>query len=173
MKHLLFVVGGRGVGKTTIGLQVAQRLGYRFCDTDEMVCGSVDQSITEIVEQRGWQEFRRIEREILEKCSLLDKTVVATGGGSVLHKNLWDNIKQHALVVWLTAPPGVCEKRVRADRGNNNRPSLTEFGALEEFALVDKERLPLYRRVADLTIDTATLDRACIVADIVSAISRT
>lgn len=167
------MVGGRGVGKTTIGLLVAQRLGYRFCDTDDMICGSVDQSITEIVEQSGWQEFRRIEREVLEKCSLLDKAVVATGGGCVLHEHIWENIRQHGLVIWLKAPAAVCEKRVRADRGNDNRPSLTGLEALEELALVYKERLPLYRRVADLTIDTATLDRACIVADIVSEISKT
>jgi shikimate kinase len=171
MKQSCYLIGARGVGKTFIGRLLARRLGYDFLDTDELVQQKADRTIAELVEQQGWPAFRAIEGDVLSACSRLERVVVATGGGAVLHNEVWPQIKQRALVIWLTAPIETVLQRIATDPGSSSlRPSLTGGNQRQEYEAVLQEREPLYRRIADRTIAAGSLDSDRIVADIIKIV---
>lgn len=171
MQKSLFLIGARGAGKTFVGASLAEHLDYRFYDTDELICLRQECRISEIVSHHGWPEFRRVEQIILEECCSLQKCVIATGGGAVLHEEVWQDIKQRGVVIWLKAPVETLINRIAGDeKSMDSRPSLTGAGTLEEYRKVLHERTPLYERTAHHIIDTGPLDRTQIVTDIVRVI---
>lgn len=168
MKQSCYLIGSRAVGKTFIGRLLAGRLGYDFVDTDELIQQQSGMTIAELVGQQGWPAFRTIERDVLDACSRLDRVVVATGGGAVMHSEVWPRIKERALVIWLTAPVETVLQRIGADPGSASlRPPLLGGNQRQEYETVLREREPLYRRLADRTIAAGSLDSDRIVADII------
>jgi shikimate kinase len=158
LKKLIFLIGYRAVGKTTVGKKLAHRLGYTFVDSDALICELKHGSVDEIVKAEGWEGFRRAEQDVLQALGLRRQSVIATGGGAILHQHLWPGLKEHGLVVWLTAAPDVICERILADRvSQSQRPSLTGKGLCEEVLEVLREREPLYRKNADLIVDTGKL----------------
>ncbi|CAG0910881.1 unnamed protein product, partial [Cyprideis torosa] len=170
MKPLLVLIGYRAVGKTTIGRELAHRLGYAFLDTDSEVQSSAGKTIADIVEQEGWPTFRRLEKEVLTRLCSLEKTVVASGGGAILHSDIWPQIKKKGHVLWLSASPEVICQRIAYDQMHGvKRPSLLgekEKNALDEVVAVLKERLPLYADLADKKIHTEGRSRDDLVEEI-------
>ncbi len=155
MCNLIILVGYRGVGKTTIGRELADSIGYDFCDTDDEVVRLHKASIVEIVAREGWQAFRQYEKEVLQSLKEREKTVVATGGGAILHQTQWRELKDAGLIFWLSADEMVLQQRLEKDMaGSGQRPPLTERAAAEEIAEVLRERIPLYRQTAHYQIDT-------------------
>lgn len=73
MIQLLYLVGGRGGGKTIIGRMLAKQLDFDSCDTDERICEPTGSSVSKYVEFRGWQQFREVEINILASCALMQK----------------------------------------------------------------------------------------------------
>ncbi len=166
-KRSIILVGARAVGKTTIGRKLAASLGYAFCDTDELIQEQAGRAIAELVAEQGWPAFRALEREVLVDCADRESTVVATGGGAVLHLDVWPQIKRRTFVVWLTAPLAVVRARLGADPHSvSMRPSLTGEDVVHEYERVLRQREPLYRDVADRIIDCDALDSDRIVSDI-------
>lgn len=156
MHSLIFLVGYRGVGKTTIGRQLAESRGYDFIDTDEEIVRQKNAKISEIVAAEGWEGFRRQERDVLRSLKNLSKTVVATGGGAVIHRLEWLDLREIGVVFWLTAAVEIIEDRIRRDRSSSHqRPSLTGFNSEEEITTLLKERNPLYQQTAHHCIDTS------------------
>ncbi len=171
MKQSCYLIGSRGVGKTSVGRLLARRLDVDFIDTDELVQQQSGMTIAELVGQQGWPAFRAIEQDVLWRCSRLDRVVVATGGGAVLHSEVWRQIKERALVIWLTAPIETVLQRIDADPGSASlRPPLTNGDQFREYEAVLQEREPLYRRLADRTIAAGSLDSDRIVADIIEIV---
>jgi len=167
----LFLIGGRGAGKSYVGSLLAQRLAFRFLDTDEMICDRTGVSISEIVQQKGWVAFRQLEREVLASCCELRQCIVATGGGSVVHVEEWNTIKAVSYVFWLKASTATLTRRISSDLlQRDNRPSLTGEDIVSEYRHIYQERKPRYENLADFTINTDSLDREDIVADIVNVL---
>lgn len=155
MHDLILLVGYRGVGKTTIGRQLAKSYGFTFLDTDEEIMRRRGASVADIVAAEGWQAFRRYEREVLQSLRNLTGTVVASGGGAVVHQEVWQELRGKGVVFWLTAAVEVLQERLRYDRSSpGQRPSLTGSGMEEEIADLLKVRNPLYRQTAHHCIDT-------------------
>lgn len=100
MAHL-YLVGNMGSGKTTIGEQVAQRLGMSFTDLDRDVEWMAGQTIAELFAQRGEEAFRQLEREALARTIILMDTVVATGGGVVLREDNRALMRRKGWVIYL------------------------------------------------------------------------
>lgn len=164
----IFLIGARGAGKSTIGASLAERLGRPFYDTDRMICQRAGKSVAEIVEDAGWPGFRRLEAEVLADCLAFSASVIATGGGAVLHRQLWRRRDPGSLVVWLKVEVDTLVSRLRGDSsGSRGRPSLTGQSAADEVAEVVSRRLPLYRELAHIIIDADALDISTIVTDIV------
>lgn len=168
MSDLIFLVGYRGVGKTTIGKGLAKSLEYDFLDTDEEIVRLRHAEITDIVTNEGWEGFRRYEREVLRSLRNLSRTVVATGGGAVVHRQEWKDLGKNGVVVWLTAEVEVLRDRLHEDQLNHSqRPSLTGTGLEDEIATVLSERNPLYQQISHHCLDTGMKEAHEIVHEIV------
>ena len=159
MDNRIFLIGYRAVGKTTVGRELASAEGIDFFDTDQIICQKRNSSIAAIVREEGWEGFRRLEREVLQEFAGRGGCVVATGGGAILHRDIWDMLKSRSLIVWLSASAEVLVSRFRQDAGSGeNRPSLTGEGACVELFEVLRQREPLYRATAHMEIDAGLLD---------------
>jgi len=158
MSGIIILIGYRGVGKTSIGRRLAQELGFAFFDTDREVEKIKGMSINSIVESEGWQAFRECERRVVRSLGTLRDTVVATGGGAVMHEADWREVKEDAMIIWLTADPKVIVTRIVSDKGSKNqRPSLTNCDLEEETVKLLEQRHPIYRRLAEVSVDTGNV----------------
>lgn len=158
MKKNIFLVGFRAVGKTTIGCLLAKKIGYSFQDTDLLISEQQGLSVNEIVIEDGWNAFRAYEKNILKTVATLSSGVIATGGGAVLHHEVWPGIKEVASVVWLTADQEIIISRIQSDNSNEDvRPSLSGKNAADEVSEILTERSPLYRTISDFSVDTGRM----------------
>lgn len=172
MKQIVFLIGFRAVGKTTIGKKLADRLGFSFLDTDALICEKKGATVHAIVQSEGWDGFRRCEQEILQELVNCRQCVIATGGGAILHQHLWTALKEHGYVVWLTADPDIICQRIYTDASvsEDQRPSLTGKSVCVEIREVLAVREPLYRSAADLVVDTGVLGVSEVLDDIERAV---
>lgn len=154
----LVLIGGRACGKTSVGKALAQALERPFVDLDEVLVAQAGCSIAELVAASGWPEFRRREKKLVAHYAGLAGQVLAPGGGVVLDPENVRNLREHSLVIWLTADPAILGQRLRGDDSSQEfRPSLTGADPVAEMARVLAEREPLYGAAAHLIIDTAGL----------------
>jgi len=163
MKESVYLIGGRATGKSSIGVKLAKKLGYRFLDTDTLITDEWGCSVAEIVYREGWPVFREYEKQVLFQLTPRKSFVVATGGGAILHRELWQDLKKQATVIWLMADSAILCARIAGDSTSAaQRPSLTGKDIYEELEDVLAARNPLYREAADYIIDTGkmTIDRA-------------
>lgn len=149
----IVLIGYRCTGKSSIGKRLAEILGWRFLDTDELLEQKVGMSIAEFVLKRGWDEFRKKEKEVINEISDVDNSVIATGGGVVLNEENVKILKKNGWIVWLKAEPDTIKQRMLKDKGNT-RPSLKGKDSLDEIKEVLEERIPLYQRSSDFSLDT-------------------
>ena len=154
---LIVLTGFRATGKTVVGKILADLLGYRFIDTDEEICSRLGSTITDSVDRHGWQPFRDCEQEVLLSLAGEKRTVAATGGGSVLHLQAWQQLHSRAFVIWLRADASTLVSRLTADRNTvQQRPSISGREVKTEIPSLLEERDPLYRAGSDIALETAT-----------------
>ena len=162
-RRKIILIGYRACGKTSVGTLLARQLGWELLDLDAEIVRRTGSEIRELVASRGWDHFRALERELLQEVAGRHRLVVATGGGAVLHREVWPALRQGSLVVWLRADPAAIAARLSADPvSSRQRPALTDQGLLAEIDEVLAQREKLYRQTADLAIDTTTLGPAVI-----------
>ncbi|NJN22232.1 MAG: shikimate kinase [Leptolyngbya sp. RL_3_1] len=137
----LYLVGMMGAGKSTLGKQVAQQLGYRFFDTDSLITQVAGQPIPEIFAQSGEVAFRDLETQVLTQLAPYTRLVVATGGGIVLRRQNWGQL-HHGVVIWLDVPLAELQRRLQGDQ---TRPLLQRSDWPEHLAQLLQERQNLYR----------------------------
>ncbi len=153
----LILVGYRGCGKSTVGAVLAERLGRRFVDLDQVVTEQAGRTIREIFAEEGEEGFRRREREALLSVRKSKNSVLALGGGAVLNQDNRTFARRMGKVVWLRAPAVVLWSRIRTDpKTFTDRPSLTSADGLAEVEVLLAERERLYRAVAHHTVDTVS-----------------
>lgn len=153
---MVFLVGARGAGKTTVGRLLAGRLGCRFADTDHEIAAHCGKSVAEIVGLEGWAGFRAREGATLRRLARAigaGRAVIATGGGMVLFRANREYMRRSGLVVWLDAPAEILLARVLADADYAQRPPLGGKAPAEEMACVLAERAPLYANAAHFRLD--------------------
>jgi len=140
-----------GAGKTTVGRQLAKRLGKSFCDSDREIEARTGVRVAVIFDIEGETGFRKRETEAIEQLTALDDVVLATGGGAVLDPRNREFLKTRGFVIYLHAQPLVLSQRTRSDK---SRPLLQGGDPRDRLEKLYAERDPLYREVADLVIDT-------------------
>jgi len=154
----IVLVGYRATGKSTIGRELASKLSFSFVDTDALVRSKCNSTIEEIVASQGWDAFRKCEAEALQECFGFSKVVIATGGGAILHRKVWEQYGKDCFVVWLTADLEVLAARLTASvSAGAERPTLTGKAIGAEIAEVLQVRTPLYREFSDFDIDTGKM----------------
>ncbi len=142
MGKKIFLIGFMGSGKTTIGKLLAERLGWKFIDVDELIEKKEGMKIRDIFKYKGESYFRKLERETLEE--VVDKnenTVVATGGGLGANPEALKLMKERGLVVWLDVDFEEFKRRCSKD---GNRP-LLRLGEKELRNLFEK-RSSVYKQ---------------------------
>lgn len=125
----IVLTGLRGSGKTKIGRILAEKLKWNFADIDEEIEKKEKKCIAEIVNLKGWEYFRAVEKKITQKIAELDKTVIATGGGTILDDVNLKALKKKGKFIYLYEKPEICAKRILKSK---NRPSLTKKESVEE-----------------------------------------
>jgi len=160
----IVLIGYRCAGKSSIGRLLAERLGWRFVDTDDLIERETGLKIEDIVSKRGWDGFRKIEKAVVKKVSDLNECVISTGGGVVLDQENVKRLQENGWIVWLKASPEVIKKRMLEDKESGFiRPTLTGKDPVDEIKEVLGTRTPFYKEAADLVIETNTFsqERIC------------
>lgn len=157
MSPVVVLVGPPGAGKTTIALELAERLGVDFRDTDQDVEAAKGVTVQELFVDHGEAHFRELEAQAVAAALSEHDGVLALGGGAVLSDATRTLLKEHR-VVFLDVGLAAAVSRVGM---NGNRPLLLGNVRGRLKILMDQRR-PLYEEVARLTIVTDNLDAAAV-----------
>ncbi len=146
MKNVI-LIGMPGSGKSTVGVVLAKKLGYRFIDSDLVIQEKCQKLLYQLIEERGEAGFLMLENEI--NASIMAKgAVIATGGSAVYGKEAMRHFQEIGRIVYLKLPFKELETRLG---------DLHERGVVlkEGYTLQDlyEERIPLYEKYADITIE--------------------
>jgi shikimate kinase len=144
---IVYLVGMPGSGKSTVGREVAGRLGVPFVDLDAEIERRTGSSVADIFATQGEVRFRALEATELVDASRHDPSVVACGGGVVLEPANRITLRNTGACVYLDVPLAVLEERVRPAA---DRPLIRAEGDLERLLA---ERGPLYREFAAHVVD--------------------
>jgi shikimate kinase len=142
----LILIGMPGAGKSTIGVILAKTLGYDFLDSDLVICRETGQTLQELLDTRGLEEFLELEADIASSLSPR-KTVIATGGSVPLKERAMEHLKTIGTVIYLQV--GLEELRQRL---SNIQTRGIAFGPGENLDTLYARRTPIYAQWADLTI---------------------
>lgn len=168
---VISLIGYRATGKTTVGQQLAARLGWDFVDIDREIEQTAGKSIAAIFAEDGELRFRELEREELSRQLSRNSVVVSPGGGAILDEQSRERLRQAGPVIWLQAQVETIVRRLQQDATTtSSRPSLTGQGIVEEVASVLSQRSPLYTETASLMVDTEDRSITAIVDEIVSRV---
>lgn len=140
-----------GSGKTTVGRQLARRLGLPFYDSDHLIEERLGCSIREYFAREGEAAFRDVEEQVLRGLAQGPAAVVATGGGAVVRPATREALRAAGKVIYLRSTPEELFRRVRHDR---QRPLLQVADPLARLRALHAERDPLYREAAHFNIET-------------------
>ncbi len=143
----LYFIGMMGSGKTTLGRILAERLGYKFFDTDVLVEQTTAMKVSEIFAQSGESKFRDLETQVLAELSAYKNLAIATGGGMVLRRKNWGYL-HHGITIWLDVPIEKLYQRLQSDR---TRPLLQTPDPKAKLESIYQQRRQLYAQ-ADLQI---------------------
>lgn len=143
-----------GAGKTTVGRQLARRLGRRFLDSDHEIVERTGVPVSTIFEIEGEEGFRRREAQTIAELATGCDIVLATGGGAVLNPETRRRLRETGWVVYLNVPPALLFERTRHDR---NRPLLRVSDPLARLEELYAIRDPLYRETAHFIVEGGRL----------------
>ena len=149
----IVLVGYRAAGKSTLGLLLAQRLGWPYMDIDRGIETRIDKTLSEFYEEVGEESFRRLETEVVEEMCREDECVISFGAGSIIKERNQAAARRDALVVFLEVPVRELWRRIESDpQSSDTRPKLSR-GGIEEVEEMLARREPVYRKCADVVLD--------------------
>ena len=147
----IVLIGMPGVGKSTVGVIIAKELGYQFLDSDLVIQQQEGKLLREIIEEVGAEGFIEIENRVNAAISARH-SVIATGGSAVYGREAMEHLCAISTIVYLETDFPVIEKRLADIRG---RGVVLRSG--QKHADIFEERVPLYRRYADITVNVTEL----------------
>lgn len=167
-KKIIAIIGLMGVGKTTIGAKLAEKLQLYFVDCDQEIEDCERKMIKDIFAQKGEKYFREVECQTIKNIVLRDEAVVLSlGGGAFENKETQDLLREKAIIIWLHAKVDTILHRI----GNKNtRPLLNQENKRDILEKLVKERYPAYS-TADLEFDTAEDSHDIIINKIIQEIN--
>lgn len=163
------LIGMPGVGKSTVGVVLAKKLSLAFVDTDILIQARQGRALQQILDSDGYKRLRHFEEQEILRLQA-ENSVIATGGSAVYSPRAMQHLQSISTIVFLDLPYAEICRRIRDfdTRGIACAPE-------QSFEELFEERLQLYRKYADLTIDSpgATQDEVAdsIVAELNFTIS--
>lgn len=145
MKKNIILIGMPGCGKTTIGTELSEKLGYGYIDSDSVLVARAGKRLNEIIAEQGREAFLDLEAKVnSELCAT--RCVIATGGSVIYRENAMLKLKEMGTIVYLKLPYEVIAERL----GDLKKRGVA---MKEGNTLLDlyNERVPLYERYADKT----------------------
>ena len=152
------LIGFMGVGKSTLGKKLSEKLKLEFYDTDKEVEKKTGKSINDIFIDYGEDYFREMEENII--INLLNRKeslVISFGGGAYLNANIRKNMCKKTISIWLDAD--IKSILTRLSRSNNIRPLMNKLSSNSDIEKLLKKRNKVYKK-ADIRIDISSLGRA-------------
>ena len=147
LRKNVILIGMPGVGKSTIGVVLAKRLGFRFVDSDLVIQDKYGKLLHELIDEFGVEGFWEIENRVNAELDV-QKSIIATGGSAVYGREAMERFRKTGIVVYLKLPYEELAERL-GDlylRGVTLLPGQT----LEDLY---RERTPLYEKYAHITIN--------------------
>jgi shikimate kinase len=155
---LIFFIGFSGSGKTTVGRKIARRLGFNYCDLDEMIESMSGLTTSQIFSQKGEKYFRELENQCLKKVITNKYTVVSCGGGTPMYFNNLQLMKEAGITIYLKmSTKALC---YRLERSKKTRPLLGDAKGDDLVKKIDAiiaKREPFYNQ-AQITVAADKLD---------------
>ncbi len=142
----IVLVGFMGAGKTSVGRELARRLGWRFIDLDEEIEVAAGRSVRELFRDEGEAEFRRRELEAARRAAEQKEVVIAAGGGAFAESETRAILQAEAATVWLRCDLETILERIGADP---SRPLASDRETMRELL---EQRQPTYQQ-ALLAVD--------------------
>jgi shikimate kinase len=136
------LIGFMCSGKSIVGRALAEKWGWNHVDTDEMISKDVGLAVPDIIRKKGEPAFREVERKAVQLVSLLDRTVISTGGGVPLDPGNRAALEKNGVVVWLQVSPRAVLERAGALL--KNRPLIDAARPLESIEERMSVREPVY-----------------------------
>lgn len=170
-RQIVYLIGLRATGKSTVGKLLAERLGVPFHDADVVLETRAGRTIRDIFATEGEAKFRDLEQEVLRELSESGPAVVATGGGVVLREANREVMRSSGKVVWLMADIDTMLTRLRDDPATTERRPDLAAGGRAEIEQLLQSRESLYQSCADVTIDTTGRSPEAVVETILASCS--
>ncbi len=148
----VIMIGMPGCGKSTVGVLLAKALELDFVDCDLIIQKKHGASLQKIINERGTDGFLAVEEEVLCGVDATD-SVVATGGSAVYSDRAMRHLKKDSVTLYLKLPYAEIERRLTNIKTRG--VAIQKGKTLRD--LYD-ERVPLYERYADITLDADGLD---------------
>ena len=153
MRKNLTLTGMMGVGKSTIGKNLAKKLKYNFIDVDKIIEAKEGLSINLIFKNKSESYFRKIENDITLSELKKDNSVISLGGGAFLNKTIRRNAKKFSTSFWLDVPVYGLIKRLKK---SSQRPLLFKKNIDETIKKIYFDRKKIYNE-ADFRIKCNSL----------------
>ena len=147
MKNNIVLIGMPGVGKSTVGVVLAKKMGYRFIDSDLLIQEEENALLHQIIEEKGIDGFNKIEEKV-NAAIQVENAIIATGGSVVYGQKAMEHLKQIGTVIYLELP--LEELKERLGDLHQRGVSMREGQTLEKLY---QERRPLYEKYADMVIN--------------------
>lgn len=147
-KQTLVLCGFMGCGKTTLGMAIADQLGYAFADTDEMLFAETRMTLPQMFGIGGEHYFRDREHEIIQKAALLENTVISTGGGVMTFDRNARLLAEHAEIIHIQRDFESCYAVISH---RSNRP-IAGRKSKEEMKQMYDARQAAYNRYASFIL---------------------
>lgn len=157
------LIGLPGSGKSTIGRRLAKALGLDLLDTDAEIERRTGRTVAEIFGADGEAAFRRLEEEVIREALRDHDGILSLGGGAVTTAGVRDALAGHTVVyLEISAAEGV-----RRTSGSTVRPLLAGPDRAEKYRALMDQRVPLYRKVGTIRINTNRRNPGAVVRYIV------
>ena len=147
----LALTGYRGSGKTSISNALSILIGWEKVEIDKEIEKTFNMKIPQIINVYGWKEFRLCEFNLIKEYSKYDNLVLDLGGGAILNEDNMKNIKNNGIIIFLNCHPAILIERLK---NSKIRPPLTNLNLAEEVITTLFERITLYLKYADYSINT-------------------
>ena len=125
----IFLIGFMGSGKTTVGKKLASTLGYLFMDMDKVIEEESGMPVIRIFDEKGEDEFRRMEHDLILRIIQMEDTVISTGGGVPCFDNNLELINKHGISIYLKMKPEDLLKRLKGSK--YERPLIRDLSPKE------------------------------------------
>jgi shikimate kinase len=168
-KKIIAIVGLMGVGKTTVGGKLAEKLKYYFIDCDSEIEDRNHKTVAEIFAQDGEKYFRESEEKVIEEIVNREENIILSlGGGAFVSKKTQEILKDKAIVIWLEASVDEILHRIGK---KNNRPLLNNKNKREILENMVIKRYPDYEK-ADLKFSTNNINSENLLKKIIQEINQ-